>query len=27
MGFAESFTEESLQRCDVGDLQEPHCCR
>ena len=27
MGFAESFTEESLQRCDAGDLLEPHCYR
>ncbi|EDM06961.1 rCG34693 [Rattus norvegicus] len=27
MGFAGSFTEESLQRCDGGDLQQPHCYR
>ena len=25
--FAGSFPEESLQRCDAGDLQEPHCYR
>ena len=27
MGFPGSFTEDSLQRCDAGDLQEPHCYR
>ena len=27
MGFAGSFPEESLQRCDAGDMQEPHCYR
>ena len=25
--FAGSFPEESLQRCDAGDLLEPHCYR
>ena len=27
VGFAGSFPEESLQRCDAGDLQEPQCHR
>ena len=27
MDFAKSFPEESLQRCDGGDLQKPHCYR
>ena len=27
MEFAGSFPEESLQRCDAGDLLEPHCYR
>ena len=27
VGFAGSFPEESLQKCDVGDLHDPHCYR
>ena len=27
VGFAGSIPEESLQRCDAGDMQEPHCYR
>lgn len=27
VGFAGPFPEESVQRCDAGDLQEPHCYR